>query len=322
MVRMATRQWNWLPAVAVAMFLFPRTSAAQLGGQFENGTISGTGVVEIKRPSDVLRMTVQVIVKGKDLKEALAKLKERRTTLAKQLETLGAIKDSISLGEPQLDAGRSASQRRMEMLVTQRMRQSGKGTKKPKAVLPTTVTLSLTAEWPLAGTGSEERLLAAHDIQEKIKAADVGGLKESEKLTPEEEELQEEMQDQFNFGMDQDAKPGEPVFVYISRVSPQDREKAVSEAFRKAKDEAAALARAAGEQLGELRSLSSSNQSLTGLDGLGYESNPALYRYMQQATVLNQHGTAGSEAVGASPGAVTYAVTVYAAFQVKPDNGK
>ena len=47
--------------------------------QPQEGTVTGVGSAEIKRPAEVLRVQVELVVKGKDLKEAIAKLKERTT---------------------------------------------------------------------------------------------------------------------------------------------------------------------------------------------------------------------------------------------------
>ena len=57
----------------------------------------------------------------------------------------------------------------------------------------------LTAQWPLAaGDSPEKRLLAVENLREKIKTGDLAGLKDAEKLSPEEQELLEEASGEEN----------------------------------------------------------------------------------------------------------------------------
>src|SRR5438874_11559266 len=97
-------------AFAVGCFaLFtPMASAAQQSAP--PGTVSGRGTAEIKKAPDVLRIQVDVLAKGKDLTEALARMKERREEARKKLETLGVTK-GIVFGEPVLSSEKTDQQR-------------------------------------------------------------------------------------------------------------------------------------------------------------------------------------------------------------------
>ena len=88
----------------------PASVSAQVPGEGlpgQAGTVSGAGIVVIKQPAERMRVEVTVTAKGKDLEEALGRLKSRRAELATQLEGLGAAKDGTDLGPPQMSAGRS-----------------------------------------------------------------------------------------------------------------------------------------------------------------------------------------------------------------------
>ena len=125
----------------------------------------------------------------------------------------------------------------------------------------------LTAQWPLAGNTTEKLLLAADAVREKIKAADLAGGKETPKLSPEEQELAEEMAAQASpnpGGDEEQVKPGEPRFLFVTRLSPQDRQAALADAFAKAKLQAAELAKAAGAGLGPLTGISGEAGGSTG----------------------------------------------------------
>jgi hypothetical protein len=116
--------------------------------------------------------------------------------------------------------------------------------------------------------------------------------------------------------------PGEPRFVYVCKISDADEKKALAEAFAKAKAHAAELSRAAGAELGALRSLSG-NQSGNSLgeeylyNGNGMDQEMS-YRYqiMQQRAML-MSGDGSREAIGPEPGTLVHAVGVMATFGLK-----
>jgi hypothetical protein len=131
-------------------------------------------------------------------------------------------------------------------------------------IAPQTVTVAatLTARWPLQTDSQEKLLLFVQGIQEKIKAADLAGAKELEKATPEEEEFEEEA-NQIQAPSEESQQPGQPQFAFVAVLPKGEREKALADAFAKAKQRAAELAKAAGADLGPLLTLAggSSNQA-------------------------------------------------------------
>jgi uncharacterized protein YggE len=295
------------------LFLITSPAAAQQ----QDGQVTGVGSTEIKRPAEVLRVQVELVVKGKDLKEALTKLKERKEAAKAQLAGLGMAQDAVVFGETAIAAGQTDQQRQMEMMVMQR-----RGGKKPDAKNkqpdPVYVGCSLKADLPIKAGSGEEQLLACHALQEKIKAADLGATKETEKLSPKDEELAEEMQEMARMMHQQhgEAARGEPTFLYVSKIPAAERDKALREAFRKASDHATRLAKAAGAELGALRSLSSHTQMDT---AEMHEMNP----YAVRAAARYMRGMSGEssdeieEAVGISPTSVSVKIGVNASFSIK-----
>src|SRR5713101_2603991 len=198
------------------------------------GTVTGRGTVESKRTPEILRVQVEVMAKGKDLKEALARLKERREAAQKNLETLGATPPSIEFGNALITDEKSERQKMMEMMMGGGGRAQGKkANQKPKQAPPIVVAMTLKAEVPLKASSPEELLILAHLLEEKIKAADVGGLKELKQLSPQDEESAEENpQAGFVMGLGgegTETKRGEPTFLYVSKVSEDDQTKALAE---------------------------------------------------------------------------------------------
>jgi hypothetical protein len=209
----------------------------------------------------------------------------------------------------------------MEMMMAQRLRGGKRSPKKEETKQPVAVSSTLIAEWPLDAKTAEALLVAATALQEKVKAADLAGAKEASKLTLEEQEALEEMEAQgFDpYGGGEEAKPGEPMFLFVASIAEADREKAEAEAFQKAKQHATRLAKAAGAGLGKLTSLAGDSQP--GVDEGDYANpyggyNAAAYR-MLQAMRSGGQPDAELEALGATPAKVTYRVTMTASFELK-----
>jgi uncharacterized protein YggE len=273
------------------------------------GTVSGSGTVEIKRQPDILRVQFEVMARGKTLKEALDKLKARREEVRAELVKLGAGKDAVTFGDPGLADDGSNRRDRVEMLIRERNRALGKP--KPKGDAPAIVAVTVRAEFPLAAAEPEAFLVAARELQQKVRAADLGGLKDKGKLTPEEEEAAAEA---IGGGNGDDEPPrGEPMFLYVSKIAEAERSKALAEAFARAKRDAERLARAAGGELGGLHHLANQFQSVMDLDELYARRGFAVPGRMMLGTSDDE----ADEAIGAQPGKVTLRVGVVAQFKLK-----
>lgn len=303
-----------LLALVVVAWSLESPALAQPSGLQDSGVVSGAGTAKIERPPTIMRMQIELSGKGKSVRDALAGLKDRREAAIAQLVKLGAPKDSIKVAEPTIAAAANDQQRQMQMMIRQRMA-GRKKSNKPETKPTITLTSTLTVEWPLPAGNAEELLTTAHELREKVQQADLAGLKEAAKLSPEEEELAEEAVEVQSYGGEEAAKPGEPRFVFVARISDEEYAKLAAQAFAKARQKATALAAAAGARLGPL-------QRLDGQDG-GASSYQEQY-YMQMGygySTTQLQAEAGSdahEAVGNEPGKVTYQVTVSAAFALQP----
>jgi len=289
------------------------------------GTVAGAGMVEISRQPEKMRLEIELLAKASDLKQALAALKDRIEAARLQSVALGAIKDSIKIGDPQITKSATDQQQRrvqMQMLMLERMRRGGAGKKSEQAKTPSPVMLSarLTAEWKIDAKNVEELLLFSHSLQQRIEDADLAGTKEAQTLSPEEEELLAESEESLSYMSDDESKPGEPTFLLVSRISDEERDKARAEAFQKAKVQASRLAKAAGLDIGDLKSLTGEEQP--GGDEDSYDLfggyNRAAYRIFQSVVAAAQAGTSENvEAVAPVPGKVRYRITVTAAFELR-----
>ncbi|MGE0608409.1 MAG: SIMPL domain-containing protein [Pirellulales bacterium] len=279
----------------------------------EDSSVTASGTARLERAPDFLRMHVRISANGKNVREALEKLQARRESVRDKLKDLAVEEDSIEFSEPSINATMSDRQRQMEALMRQR---SGKTKKKPGDDAPRPVMLAQTlqAEWKLGSENSEELLVLAHELQEAIKEADVAGAKEAEPLSPEEEELAEEMSGLYSeYSGSDEPSPGTAAFSFVCKISDEERGQATAEAFEKARDEAARLAAAAGKQLGELRLLRGDSA------GGDYESYGE-YQYsrdMMLALARQRARADNMEAIGAQPGKVSFQVQVSASFSLK-----
>ncbi len=320
---MSRETFRRVAALAFMLTLSATTAWAQFGGQSGEaspGTVSGMGTVSIKTKPQRLRMTIQLQEKGKTVQESLAKLADRLIAARLQLEELSPKETDVSKrmhmsnSEPTLSSGQTDEEKQMQQMMMQQMRSRGrapKGLQVPKSV---TTAITLTAEWPVWDKSNEELLLFADTLQEKIKAADLAGLNEPKQLTPEEEELQaemEEMMSDYGYGNEQ-AKPGEPSFVYVAKISEEERATALAAAFEKAKAQAQRLAVAAGAKFGKLSSLSGGT-SPSDEDSYGYNGYAMRMMMAQAATSSDDE----NEAITASPGLVTFQVMVNATFRLE-----
>lgn len=306
-------------AAVVALSVFPsRPTMAQRPDAADGGTVTGTGKVTLSRQPNVLRMTIELPAEGKDVKEAIANLKAERAALAGKLEKLGAAGESVTFGEPRVGGayGGAMSMHQRMMRQVMRMQRAGnravakaaadKDAPPPKV----TVSLSVIAEWPIEGESPEELIVTAYTLRETLRAGGLSKPPEAKELTPEEQEQMEEMAGM----MDEDgeaAARGEPSFEFVARFTEAERDKAMAEAFAKAKAAAARLAAATGGSLGALRTVSGSASS----EGYDEDDDYGFQRAMLQQLGVAPAGQAGvDEATADEPGAVSLEVTVTAGF--------
>lgn len=234
-------------------------------------SVDGIGVVSIKQVPTVMRMTIQFKETGKDLTEALSILKTKRDAAKAQLIKLGAKEDSILQGPATL-LGEDAQGGRMSVRAMMMAARGGNSKKKKKAVATkVSVGGSLRCEWALPSGSPEDLLEFVLSTKEKISAADLTGQKEQKKLSAEEQEELEELEMmQREMGENPSAIPGEPAFVFLAKVSPDDQQKAQTAAFQKARAQAEKLVMAAGAKLGKLHTLQSNQHATSAIQMMAY----------------------------------------------------
>lgn len=278
--------------------------------------VRGTGEVVLERKPSVMRMHLQLLAKGKNLAEAITRLNAQRAEVEKRLDELGAAKASIQFSEIELDQTADRMDRQMEMIVRRRMAQKrgGRGATKNDTIgKPAKVQMALIAEWPLPPGDATETLIAVEKLQTTIQAADWGATNRSEELTPEEEELMEEIEGMEEIDEDEMGQQrGQPTFVFVAKFEAADREKALAEAFVAAKQEAGELAKAAELKRGTLISLETD---------AGWEENEdseygsiygTLNNLSSRRKMLERNQT--GEVIGPSPSLLKYRVAVNATF--------
>jgi hypothetical protein len=271
------------------------------------GVVSNLGVTVIKRQPELMRMRLELTATGKDLPDALAKLKSRRETALKDCAGLGAAAETLAVGSPRIGPG-AAQRQRMVPSYAPTIRAGGRGAKKPEAAPPVNVSAWLTAEWPLKGEGAEELLIASQSLREKITAQLVKSAPKAD-LSPEQEEMQEEAAPQMmNDGSG--AKPGEPVFLFVAKVSKEEYVKAAAKAFATAKAHAQRLAEAAGTSLGELRNVEGNDRQTA----MAMSYPRQYYNGMPQDDDSPEQESSTEEATGANPAEVRMSVMIVASF--------
>lgn len=309
---MSHRSRTILLAVCLVALLVSARGDAQAPAE---GTVTGQGSAEVKRPPDVLRVQVEMLAKGTDLAQALARLKERREAAQVHLKALAAVPESIHFGAPALSSEKTEQQKQMEAMVLQRMRgAAGPKAAKKKEAPPAVVGAVLRFDLPLKAGSADELLIAAQALQQRVKEADLGGLKDFEKLSPQEEELAEEAQAMMGGQPQAEPKRGEPGFLFVCKLSDADLDRAAAEAFQKARRHAEQLARAAGARLGPLHRLDSAPLGMPVELAVSAGYNP----YNAARVAENLPAALPAEASAPQPGPVTYRVALTAAFLLRP----
>lgn len=282
--------------------------------------MTGVGSVEITRQPNTLLMTLTLRGRGPDVIKSLESLNARKEKALDKLNQLGANEDTIEFGEPTLSSGMSQQQQQMQQMLRQHMRASGRDEVEVPDVL--TVSRQLSAEWPLSAKTSDELLIQVVALTKKIREADVAGSKEADELTPEEQELAEEMEGlQQQMGMSEDeSDPGDPQFVYLSKISEEEYNAGISDAFKKAEKKAGLLATATGTKLGPLWTVAvRDSESQARMQQRNWQYNRYGRAYAEPDVDLSEGQRA---AIGYQPGEVTYTIYVQAAFRLETEGGE
>ena len=283
-------------------------------------TVSGEATNPF-RP-DAVRVRVLLTAEGKDVETAVAALAAKREAVRNALDYAvrpaglpdGAAVRSVAftattVGGPAL----TPQQRQMQTLMGL---QRG-GNRKPPASQPTTVTVSttMTAEYPVAAAKDDDAAaVAAVGSQATLRAAIAKATAGGRATTPEEQETAEESAMSASMaamGATPAAKPGEPEFTFVHRLTADERAKVSADAVAKAAADADRLAKAAGFTVAGVAEVTSRAVATSG------ESDSPFAAILRAQTGQSTTPAAGDdEAVAAQPGAVTFGVGVTIKFDL------
>jgi len=344
---MATRLGGWMLAGAWVLLAVGLTGAKQPG----DTTLASEGTATLQPRPTALRMEVELRAYGSTVKLALERLGARRERAVETLEKLGVEKGRIVLGPPEVvqvapldfspGGSRVAGRPRgffavppegMTMATKARGR-AVQGVRRAETRLVAeprrpenrlfSASRKVTADWPLAEPDLERLLVVAHQLREKIEAADVAGVGQAQDLSALERELldrarQQQADPNLPAPLPMAALDGPigPSFLYVARITPQQRSKLQSEAFAVAKTRAASLAEVAGARLGRLYDLTS--QFEVAAPGDEYEVSDYDYAYEPPAGRLASLAvSAGEETSGRTVGSLRFSVLVTATFRLE-----
>jgi uncharacterized protein YggE len=288
------------------------------------GTVTGQGSVVIERLPDLLRVDVLLVATGKDYRDALARLDARRAMAQQRLVQLGASEGTISTSEPSIVSARQAPRTIAATPIggLAPVEDPGSsGTHSPDAKprpVPSAVSKRLRADLPLKSTGADELLLVAQNLQKRVRDAGLSGVKELG-----EDATRLEIPGCNVCGAA--AEPGAPSFQFVARIGAEERSKALAAAFARARSQADQLARAAGCELGELRSLSGTSTvapDLRGIMGTPFAAGVSpLAAGFDPSSAPGGSPSEELEATGIRPGKVQYRIGVNATFALSSTSG-
>lgn len=316
---MTTRRFG----LVVGLMLACLVGQSPAGEGPQTGRVTGTGAIALKRKPEILRVHIELLAKAKTTKDALAKLRDRKQFVKATLESMGAASEAIEFGEPSVAGAADGREQGLDMILRQinPFQAPGRAAGKAKEAPFVVVSCPLKVEIPLKASNPEDLVVLAHGLEERIKAADLGDLKNMKMAAPQDEEMQEQAQAMMQENQPGQLRRGEPIFIYIEKISEADRARAVREAFKRAQQHASQLAVASGTILGPVSDIQET--SVAGYDP-GDQGNPMAYAWLEYAnrsTGLSRRGEFGEdqpalEATGMQPNKVYYRVSLTATFEL------
>lgn len=278
---------------------------SRANGEPDSGkpVVSGVGTATVHLAAERLRLEVVLPAHGANAVEALRHLKEIQAKAKSKLEKLGAADGTTSFSEPRLSepTGGSSSGDSPPLQTGRRIR---------VPVIPSaavSLTSVLRAEWKLKAKSTEDLVVEAQELEEKIRAADLGGTRQQGGNNGVDDEAAEEAQALVRQGSEGD---GTPRFIFAAQISESDRRKAFVEALAKARADAANLAAAAGLELGQMRMVSRSGTLSPSARGTP-AADPG------RSTDSENVRESGTDARGSQPTEISYSVTINASYSVK-----
>jgi uncharacterized protein YggE len=298
------RNRTWLAKIVLAtVTIVACSTGARADESVATIVVSGRATVALK--PQMLRMTLLITADGDDIRGATAKLQQQQSDLKSKLLAAGADESSIKFSDPVegTDAGLTPQQRVIQQLQASSQREAS-GMMATTSPAGATVSSMLTAQWMLTDASAPDGMIAADDLESKIKAALPHAAPDDSK-TPEEQEIAEETAAQQG----ENGRPTDPNFTFVHKLSDAERSDLYAQAFADAQAQAKILAAAAGKQLGAILRISTENES----EGT---ANPYVEAMMEASGGAAQAADP-AEATGAQRNAVTYSASLTATFKLQ-----
>ncbi len=274
--------------------------------------ISASGTATVKRLPEMLRVIITLHGRGKTVDEAVTNLQTERQSALEKIRKIGFNEEKIRFEHFSLDQTQENQRRQMEAMIAQRMRQTGQ--KKPEIPESITMKCMLFAERPLVGKNVEDIFKEVDVLKQQIAAANFTAKKEN--MTPEEEELVEEMGGMSIYTGESEVSD-EPRFIFVSKITEEEADGAYAEAFEQARKQAGFLAKAAGLERGSVMHLSANLSKNQGASSVYSHRNQDYY--MMQILSTQQLGMGQPEpfeGVAATPETMTFTFFVQAVFKM------
>jgi len=266
--------------------------------------VTATGRATLNVTPDRLRVRVRITSTDRDTRQAVADLDQRRDAVEQALADLSPVAGTLSAGATHTSAGPQSSQDRLEILLM-----AGGGADRAAATQPSpSVTCVVQAEWDLSAHGSDEAVVNAAALGDRIRSAVAhAGQPTTQPATTAPATAPAATTEASDTSVEED-------FQYVHAVSESERTKLLATATERATAEAKRLAEVAGFGLGPARRMSAASAGRTISD----DAEP-IGDYLR--TALGEPDTANAEpaeAVGSDPGAVSFTVEVTATFALSP----
>lgn len=254
------------PIARPALFLLTVLAASSADAQFNLPPSATDGIVanakvEIETRPQSFVMTIAIEGRSSDLPAAAAELKKRIESAREKLKTLSAEENSITVAKPQLQGSGSPQQAQQMQMMMQQYGGGARGREMLESTKSVSILQTITARWPIQGDDDLDRLIHAHELTEKIKAADVASSQSDQPVSDAQQELAVEMtamMDEYSSYGEEQTKTGEPTFTYLATITKKQYEDAILSAFQKARSEIESLGKLSGIEVEGAKLLSAS----------------------------------------------------------------
>lgn len=265
--------------VVLSVFRLPSSAIAQEHSRDRGATVSVSATHEIVLVPEKIRLQMLVRAESREGENAMKLLQKHQERVKKDLVALDAVESSIefsetsmSVGTPGVDdpeiARRMIRQQAAQLAQMRNLNPQLRG----QIQTPTNedgindlpqifaATSALMAEWKLENGLDDAAILLPIQLKTAIDEKDFKGRKLKEALDPDEQLLVQPLLGSSIYS----SSNRQPEFqlVFVGKMSINQEEVALAEAFKKAQSHAAMLAKVAGRKLGGMRSISSTANSI------------------------------------------------------------